>query len=193
MIIVTLRNIICITGLIFIAPFLFFMAIIILLEDGLPVFFKQNRLGLRKKTFTIYKIRTMKKNTPELGTHEIENVYKLSAGIMARKLKIDEFPQLINVIKGEINLVGPRPGLKTQRQLEAARSLHGIFEIKPGITGLAQILGYDMSNPGKLAEVDKIYMINRSLKIDLLILLGTFVKFPRKYLSAQLNVPMLEE
>ena len=189
MIIVALRNFICIIGLLLISPFLILAGILILVEDGLPIFFIQNRLGLKKTIFRIYKLRTMKKNTPQRGTHEIGKSYQLKAGKIARSLKIDEFPQLINVLKGEINLVGPRPGLKSQIELERARSAQGVFNIKPGITGLSQILGYDMSDPEKLAEIDKIYMDNQSKKTNFLILLGTFLKFPRKYLKSKLIFP----
>lgn len=155
----------------------------------MPIFFIQQRIGLNKKIFKLFKIRTMKNNAPELGTHEVENSYQLKIGVIIRKIKIDELPQLINVIKGDINLVGPRPGLVNQEELTLTRSKKNIYDIKPGITGLAQILGYDMSNPSRLAEIDKIYMANKSYQIDCLILLGTFLAFPRKYLSSKLKTP----
>ena len=123
-----------------------------------------------------------------MGSHEIDNKYKLFSGTIARNLKFDEFPQLINVLKGDINLIGPRPGLLTQELLEKARSRNGVFKIKPGITGLGQILGFDMSDPQKLAEIDKIYIDNQSKKIDIMIMLGTFFKFPRKHLASKLNI-----
>ena len=188
MMIVALRNFICVVGLIFIMPILLFIAILIILEDGFPPFFIQERLGLNKKIFKIYKIRTMKNNTPQLGTHEVKNYFQLRSGAFARGLKLDEFPQLINVLIGEINLVGPRPGLVTQEELEIARSKNKIFDIKPGITGLSQILGFDMSDPAKLSEIDKIYMVNCSTKLDGMILAGTFFKFPRKYICSMLKI-----
>ena len=188
MIIVALRNFICIIGLLAIIPFLCLISLFIYLEDGLPIFFVQKRFGLEKKVFTIYKIRTMKKNTPQLGTHEVNSQFQLSAGTFVRNLKLDEFPQLLNVLKGDINLVGPRPGLINQIELEAARTSNGVFEIKPGITGLSQILGFDMSDPIRLAEVDKIYIKNYSNSLNFLILFGTFFKFPRKYISSKFNI-----
>ena len=166
MLIIITRNIICIVVLMLILPILAFASLLIFVEDGLPVFFRQERLGKNKKIFTIYKIRTMKNDAPQLGTHAVSNSFLLKIGKLIRKIKLDEFPQLINVIMGDINLVGPRPGLVTQEILRSEREENNIFNINPGITGLAQILGYDMSNPKKLSEIDLIYMKNKSLHYD---------------------------
>ena len=106
--------------------------------------------------------------------------------------KLDEFPQLFNVLKGDLNLVGPRPGLELQLELQQNRVIQGIFDIKPGITGLSQILGYDMSAPNRLAKVDKLYMQNKSLSLDLTILAGTFVRFPGDYLASKFDIPNLK-
>jgi len=188
MIIIALRNIICFVGIILFAPLVAFVSFLILCEDGRPLFFSQERLGINKRTFKIYKIRTMKKNAPQAGTHDIEKDFHLKVGAFIRTLKLDEFPQLINVIKGDINLVGPRPGLPTQNELTNVRSDNNIYEVKPGITGLSQILGYDMSDPLKLAKIDKIYIENRSLMLNSIILLGTFFKHPRDYLKLKLKI-----
>jgi O-antigen biosynthesis protein WbqP len=192
MIIVALRNIICLIGLMVILPFLVIASILICLEDGFPVFFKQKRIGLNKKIFTIYKIRTLKRNSPQVGTHEMEDHYKLTVGRIVRTLKLDEFPQLFNVIRGDLNLIGPRPGLESQLALEEARMVQGVFETKPGITGLAQVLGYDMSTPEMLAKVDKLYVNHKSMKLNTIIFLGTFFKYPRTYLASMLNIPNLK-
>jgi O-antigen biosynthesis protein WbqP len=192
MIIVALRNIICLIGLMVILPFLVIASIFICLEDGFPVFFKQKRIGLNKKIFTIYKIRTLKRNAPQVGTHEIEDHYKLTVGRIVRTLKLDEFPQLFNVIRGDLNLIGPRPGLESQLALEEARMVQGVFETKPGITGLAQVLGYDMSTPEMLAKVDKLYVNHKSIKLNTIIFLGTFFKYPRTYLVSMLNISNLK-
>ena len=192
MIIVALRNIICLIGLMVILPFLVIASILICLEDGFPVFFKQKRIGLHKKIFTIYKIRTLKRNAPQVGTHEIEDHYKLTVGRIVRTLKLDEFPQLFNVIRGDLNLIGPRPGLESQLALEEARMVQGVFETKPGITGLAQVLGYDMSTPEMLAKVDKLYVNHKSMKLNTIIFLGTFFKYPRTYLVSMLNISNLK-
>ena len=181
------RNLICAIGLIIISPFLFFAALMIIIEDGMPVFFIQERVGKNNVIFKIIKIRTLKREAPNTGTHQLDQKYQLVCGKLFRKIKLDEFPQLINVLKGDINLIGPRPGLISQAELTEFRSAKGIYEIKPGITGLSQVLGYDMSDPLKLAEVDKLYIENKSIYIDFLILLGTFVKFPKNYLIKLIN------
>jgi len=188
MIISALRNIICFFGLLIIAPIICIVSIAVMLEDGYPFFFKQKRIGLDQKTFTIYKVRTLKKNAPQVGTHDLSDDFQLKTGKIIRKFKLDEFPQLINVLKGDINLIGPRPGLISQTELEDARLLHGIHKIKPGITGLSQILGYDMSNPQLLAQIDLQYIKNKSFKIDMIILIATFISFPRQFLKNKLNI-----
>ena len=116
----------------------------------------------------------MKKNL-NMGTHDVgKDNFKW---ILSRNLKIDELPQILNYLFGDINLIGPRPSLPSQKELETHRLANNIFNIKPGITGLSQVLGYDMSNPKRLSEVDKLYLDNKSLKLDLLIFLATFLKF----------------
>ena len=177
-----IRNIICIIGLLAILPLLLISALIIIAEDGLPFLFTQNRIGKNLLIFKIFKIRTLKVSSPNTGTHELDNSYRLLSGAIIRKIKLDEFPQLVNVLMGDINLIGRRPGLLEQIELRDARLLKDIYKIKPGITGLAQVLGYDMSDPIKLSEVDKIYIDNQSFVLDLLILISTFIKYPRKYL-----------
>ena len=191
--IIALRNAICLIGLFLILPFLVASSIFILIEDGFPLFFKQQRIGINKNIFTIYKIRTLKTDAPNVGTHDLGDSYKLKAGRIIRTLKLDEFPQLFNVFKGEINLVGPRPGLESQIELEQARTEAGIFIVKPGITGLAQVLGYDMSEPVTLAAIDKIYIKNKSISLDLLILIGTFISFPRNYLASKFGVLLIKK
>ena len=179
MFIVALRNLICIFGLIFMSPILLIVSIAIFFEDGSPIFFSQKRIGKNLNIFKIYKIRTMKSETPQLGTHNIDKKFFLKTGLFARKLKLDEFPQLINVIRGELNLIGPRPGLKNQLKLKECRMKRNIFATTPGITGLAQVTGYDMSDPEKLSRIDQYYIENRCLKMDFQIFLATFFKSMR--------------
>ena len=188
MLILITRNIICLAVLMLMLPIMVFASLLIFVEDGLPIFFKQKRLGKNKKNFTIYKIRTMKNDAPQLGTHAVSKNFLLKIGKFIRKIKLDEFPQLINVIIGDINLVGPRPGLVTQEILSSERDKKNIFNIKPGITGLAQILGYDMSNPKKLSEIDMIYMKKKSKYVDFMILLGTFFLKYRNQIASKLGV-----
>lgn len=161
-------------GFILVLPLLVFVSILIWYEDGYPVIFSQERLGLYKKKFTLYKIRTMYKSTPNLGTHEIEKIHHLKFGSLLRRLKIDELPQLINFIKGDINLIGPRPGLHNQDELRTYREKYDVYDINPGITGLAQVLGYDMSNPKLLAMIDNLYIKEKTIKLDITIFFATF-------------------
>jgi O-antigen biosynthesis protein WbqP len=185
------RNLLCLIGLICITPFLLIACFIIVIEDGMPVFFYQERLGKNKIVFNIIKLRTLKTNAPNAGTHTLDKSYQLKSGKLIRKIKLDEFPQLINVLKGEISLIGPRPGLISQTELMHARHESNIYDIKPGITGLAQIMGYDMSNPAKLAQIDNLYLNERSFWLNLIILAGTFFTFPKKYLSKKFNIELL--
>ena len=178
-----IRDFICIVGLLLIAPVLFFAAIAIFIEDGRPIFFIQERIGKNKLIFKIIKMRTLKLEAPNIATHELDQKHKLKSGKLIRKIKLDEFPQLINVLKGEINLVGPRPGLISQVDLTKSRDAKGVYDVKPGITGLSQVLGYDMSNPKKLAKIDKIYIEKKSVLIDFLILASTFTPYTKKYLT----------
>ena len=178
-----IRNLICGIGLLIILPFLFFAAIAIIAEDGMPIFFIQERIGKKKSIFKIIKLRTLKTETPNIGTDLLDSKYKLFCGKIIRKIKLDEFPQLINVLKGDLNLIGPRPGLVSQIDLTKNRDAKGIYVIKPGITGLSQVLGYDMSNHEKLAKIDKIYMEQKSFYIDFLIITSTFISYPKKYLK----------
>ena len=178
-----LRDFICIVGLLSVSPFLLFAAIAIIIEDGMPVFFIQERVGKNKSIFKIIKIRTLKIEAPNTGTHQLEHKHHLICGKIIRKLKLDEFPQLINALKGDITLIGPRPGLVSQVHLTKSRNVKGIYEIKPGITGLSQVLGFDMSDPVKLAEIDKIYILKKSFFIDFLILISTFIPYSKHLLT----------
>lgn len=178
----SIKYIICIIGLIIIMPVLILMSAFIFLEDGLPIIYKQARLGIHKNEFTIYKLRTMKNEAPQIATHEVPNSYFLFFGKFIRKSKLDEFPQLYNILIGDLNFVGPRPGIASIKELIHEREKNNIYSLKPGITGMAQILGYDMSDPVELAKIDKIYMDNQSTKLNLIILLATFFKYPQNYI-----------
>ena len=122
-------------------------------QRGSPVFM-QKRIGQDKKPFTLIKFRTMRPETGSVGTHEVDPDQVTTWGKLLRKTKIDELPQLWNVLKGEMSLVGPRPCLPNQAQLIQSRKNLGVFSASPGITGLAQIQGIDMSTPELLAETD---------------------------------------
>lgn len=182
-------------GLILISPIIFISLFLVWLEDGSPVIFVQERLGLSKNKFKILKIRTMYKSAPNLGTHEVANAYYLNIGSIIRKIKIDELPQLVNYLKGELELIGPRPGLPSQVKLKEYRDAYNIFNVKPGITGLAQVLGYDMSNPRALAMIDSLYIKNRSIQLDVKIFFATFLNSYRAalYLSFENEIKQIIE
>jgi len=114
----------------------------------------QKRVGKHKTPFTLIKFRTMKINTPHIASHCADKRLITPIGKFLRKYKIDELPQLINVIKGEMSLVGPRPNLLNQHELIKERDKLGVYSVLPGITGLSQLSGIDMSTPLRLAESD---------------------------------------
>ncbi len=157
-----------------IAPFAFIVCALatlpILVESKASPFFWQRRLGYHQRPFDLLKLRTMHPNTPVGGSHEIGPNSILKCGRMLRKLKIDELPQLWNVVRGDMSLVGPRPGLEIQTELAKARQDHRVFELLPGITGVSQVRGLDMSTPELLAEMDATYLGPWRVKRDLEIL-----------------------
>ncbi len=131
--------------LILLSPILLFVSIIILIEDGMPFFFIHERAGKNGVPFKMYKFRTMKKNTPVCASNRIKNPakYLLKNGKWIRKTSIDEWPNLINVVKGEMTFIGPRPVLESEKKLLRLRHKYGIETQKPGITGYAQVNGRD--------------------------------------------------
>ena len=159
------------------SPFLI-LSLIIFLDDGFPIFFKQNRVGLNKKQFKIFKFRTMKKDTPDIATHllkESDDMYTFS-GPLLRKFSLDEIPQLINIFLGELTFIGPRPALFNQYDLIALRDKKGINSIRPGITGWAQVNGRDSLSIKEKVEMDYYYLTNQSFKLNLKILFLTVYK-----------------
>ena len=158
------------------SPFFLLVAIVILIEDGFPVFFKQKRVGINYTFFHIYKFRSMKKNTPNVATHLLTNPeqYLLKIGKFIRKTSLDELPNLINIIKGEMVFVGPRPALYNQDDLMSLRVAAGIDKLKPGITGWAQINGRDEISIEAKVNLEKEYLDKKSFLFDLNILIKTF-------------------
>ncbi len=145
--------ILSILGLVLLSPVLLFIVLIGFFDTGSPVF-KQERVGRYKKRFTLLKFRTMSPGAPSVASHLAQSSLITPFGSFLRKTKLDEVPQLINVLQGDMSLVGPRPCLFNQQELINERDRLGVFEYRPGITGLGQINGIDMSTPKKLAEVD---------------------------------------
>ena len=142
------------TGLVVASPLLIGATAIGYLDTGSPLFI-QERVGKDQKPFNLIKFRTMKVSTESVASHLVDNTSITKLGKVLRKTKLDELPQLINVLKGEMSLVGPRPNLFNQKDLIEAREQIGVYEVLPGITGLAQLSGIDMSTPERLAKKDK--------------------------------------
>jgi O-antigen biosynthesis protein WbqP len=158
------------------SPLFIALALVILLDDGFPVFFTQKRIGVDYSFFNIYKFRSMKKNTPNVATHLLENPeqYLLKIGKFIRKTSLDELPNLINIIKGEMVFVGPRPALYNQEDLMVLRLAAGVDKLKPGITGWAQINGRDDISIEKKVQLEKEYLQKRSFIFDMKIIIKTF-------------------
>jgi O-antigen biosynthesis protein WbqP len=152
------------------------VAVSIFVEDSTPIFFKQKRVGINYSFFNIYKFRSMKKNTPNVATHLLENPgqYVLKVGGLLRKLSLDELPNLINIIKGEMVFVGPRPALYNQDDLMALRVASGVDQLKPGITGWAQINGRDDISIEVKVGLEREYFEKKSFLFDVMIVLRTF-------------------
>ena len=162
--------------LLLISPFFALIAIFILVEDGYPVLFVQKRIGMNYTFFQIYKFRTMKKGTPNVATHLLNNPDQvvLKTGKILRKLSLDELPNLINIIKGEMIFIGPRPALYNQDDLMALRIREGVDKLKPGITGWAQVNGRDEISIEEKVSLEKEYLERRSLLFNASIIIKTF-------------------
>lgn len=162
-------------GLIMLSPVLLVTAIAIKQDSQGPILFKQRRSGLNNKLFNIYKFRSMSVDTPNIETSKLSGGlnYITPVGKFIRKTSIDELPQLINVIKGDMSVVGPRPALYNQYELIEMRTALDIDKIKPGITGYAQVMGRDDISDNQKVDYDKYYLMNQSFKMDMRIILKT--------------------
>lgn len=149
-----LDSIFALVGLIVLLPVLLLLYLIGLFDTGSPLF-RQERVGRHMMPFTLVKFRTMKVSTVSVASHLADASAITPFGHFLRRTKLDELPQLWNVLKGEMSLVGPRPGLFNQEELSRERSARGVFDVRPGITGLAQVSNIDMSTPALLAETDQ--------------------------------------
>ncbi len=171
-----INRLIALILLIILSPIFLFLAVVILLEDGFPVFFTQKRVGVNYSFFNIYKFRSMKKNTPNVATHLLENPdqYLLKIGKFIRKTSLDELPNLINIVKGEMVFVGPRPALYNQDDLMQFRVATGVSKLKPGITGWAQINGRDEISISEKVKLEQEYLYRKSILFDFEIIIKTF-------------------
>lgn len=150
-------------GLFFLWPILLIVTVIGLFDTGSPIFI-QIRVGKDKKPFGLIKFRTMLVETKSVASHLASTTSITKFGHILRKSKVDELPQLINVLKGEMSLVGPRPNLFNQEELIKERDSLGVYKVLPGVTGLAQVQNIDMSTPQLLAQTDKQMIDTLTLK-----------------------------
>jgi O-antigen biosynthesis protein WbqP len=171
-----LNRILALILLVLFSPIFIFVAIAIIIEDGFPFLFTQKRVGINYTFFKIYKFRSMKKDTPNVATHLLTNPdqYLLKIGKFIRKTSLDELPNLINILKGEMVFVGPRPALYNQDDLMALRVASGVDKMKPGITGWAQINGRDDISIEKKVQLEQEYMYKKSTLFDIEIIIKTF-------------------
>lgn len=154
-------------------PLMLTLAVVIRMDSPGPAFFVQHRVGQSERTFRLYKFRTMYVGTPEAASHEIGPSALTKVGTLLRRTKLDELPQLINVVRGEMAFVGPRPCLPSQTELIEERRKRGVFDLRPGITGVAQVAGVDMSDPVRLATLEASYDGTDGLMGDAVLVLRT--------------------
>ena len=159
-------------ALIILSPLFLIICIINFLKTDTRVFFSHERRGRRGKPFKIYKFQTMKNNTPNCATGELENPeqYITKLGRILRKTSLDELPQLWNILKGDMSFVGPRPLISSEIRAHRMRLEYGVYRFRPGLTGLAQIKGRDNISLMKKMKLDKLYCDNWSIKMDIAIL-----------------------
>ncbi len=173
--------IVSLCGLIILSPLIAIVVLIIKFDSPGPAFFRQKRIGKDNKIFIIYKFRTMKIDTPDVAKEVLLNkgisLYMTRIGPFLRKSLIDEIPQLINVLKGDMSLVGSRPALYNQYDLIAMRTKVGVHTLKPGMTGWAIIVGGEDLSLDEKVKADEYYLKNMSFMFDLKIILMTFGLF----------------
>ena len=159
-------------GLLVLSPVLLILFAITYFDTGSPLF-RQERIGRFEEPFTLVKFRTMQFNTASVASHLVDKSAITPIGSFLRKSHLDELPQLWNVLKGNMSLVGARPALFSQEKLRDARKKHDVYRVRPGITGLSQVTGHDMSDPKLLSKIDAIYPKIKSIKLDVKILFAT--------------------
>ncbi|NTZ43417.1 sugar transferase [Altererythrobacter sp. SALINAS58] len=157
------------------APLCLIAMIVLGIEMRANPLFLQTRVGRYRQPFTILKLRTMRPGTEHVASHEIKSCQITRMGGLVRRSKIDELPQILNVLKGDMSFVGPRPCLQSQSELVSEREQRGVFALRPGITGPAQLAGIDMSQPRRLAKADAAYLEGWSLTQDIKMVFHTFL------------------
>lgn len=167
-------------ALVILSPLMLICALVIYLQDFCPVIFRQQRIGKYGNTFMCYKFRSMPVNTPNVPSAEADKVSITPFGKFIRRTNMDELPQLINVLKGDMSIVGPRPPIASQKNLIALRRDNGALNVRPGLTGWAQVNGYDFMPDEHKARYDGEYANGISLGMDVKIILRTFVYLTKK-------------
>lgn len=156
-------------------PVFLIVALIVLIDSGSPVIFKQYRVGKGNKLFYIYKFRTMKVNTRNASTDDLVEADSVitKSGRILRKTSLDELPQLFNVLTGKMSFVGPRPLIPEEKEIRQIRKEYNVYSVRPGITGLAQVNGRDMLGAKEKALFDKEYVEKQSILLDIKIMFKT--------------------
>ncbi len=156
-------------------PVFLIIALVVLIDSGYPVIFKQYRVGKDNKLFYIYKFRTMKVNTRNTATEDLKEANSVitKSGRILRKTSLDELPQLFNVLTGKMSFVGPRPLIPEEKEIRQIRKELGVYSVRPGITGLAQVNGRDMLSAKEKALFDKEYVEKQSFLFDIKIMFKT--------------------
>ena len=170
-------------AIIILSPLLLILCIAIKLDSPGPIFFTQKRVGIHKTYFQIYKFRTMRTDTPkDMPTHMLANPeqYITKTGRFLRKTSLDELPQIFNIFKGDMSIVGPRPALWNQDDLVAERDKYGANDVTPGLTGWAQINGRDELEIPVKAKLDGEYVIKYGFTMDVRCFFGTFLSVLRQ-------------
>ncbi|MBF2778748.1 sugar transferase [Staphylococcus saprophyticus] len=161
-------------AIIIFSPILLLVSMAIKLESKGPIIFKQDRPGIKNKLFKIYKFRSMRQDTPNVATDKLDSTdYITKTGKFIRKTSLDELPQLFNILKGDMAVVGPRPALYNQYELIEKRTNVNVHLVKPGLTGLAQVMGRDDNTDDQKVQYDKFYIENQSFKLDMYIIYKT--------------------
>lgn len=161
-------------ALLLLSPLLVVVALLIKVFDPGPVIFRQNRVGRNGESFVFYKFRSMPVNTGDIPSDKIGAVRIGAVGRFIRRTSIDELPQLLNILKGDMSIVGPRPPITSQTELIGLRRSNGALLCRPGLTGLAQIRSFDGMTVPQKAEFDGMYARSISFLGDIKIVLGTF-------------------
>lgn len=169
-------------GIVLLSPVLIIIAVFIKLESKGPIIFKQERAGIDSKIFNIYKFRSMRVDAPNMATNDFVDSSRFitKVGKFIRQTSIDELPQLFNILKGDMSIVGPRPVILEEKELINLRKIYNVDSVLPGITGLAQINGRDNIGIDEKVKYDYEYIMNRSIRLDLKILAITISKVLKK-------------